>query len=47
MAMTEDNWNSCTDPIAMLEFLRTKGKASDRKLRRCACPCAWRVSRSM
>ncbi len=36
-AMTEADWNTCTDPKLMLEFLRHK--ASDRKLRLFACGC--------
>lgn len=41
--MTETEWNICTDPLPMLEFLR--GKASDRKLALFACACRWRVER--
>ncbi len=35
--MTEEEWNACTDPKPMVEYLR--GKASGRKLRLFACAC--------
>ena len=34
-SMTEAEWLGCAHPEPMLQFLR--GKASDRKLRLCAC----------
>jgi hypothetical protein len=42
--MTEQEWDACTDPVAMLWFLRDK--ASDRKLRLLAsayCRSVWHL----
>jgi hypothetical protein len=37
--VTEDQWNECTDPTPILEFLRNSGRFSGRKLRLFACAC--------
>jgi hypothetical protein len=39
--VTEQEWQECTDPTPMLEFLR--GKVTDRKLRLFACGCCRRI----
>jgi biotin carboxyl carrier protein len=41
--MTENQWQDCTAPNAMLEFLWASGRAGDRKLLLLACACARRV----
>jgi hypothetical protein len=42
-AMTEQEWLSCTEPTAMLAFLRAGGRVSGRKLRLFACACCRHV----
>ena len=42
--MTEAEWLACTDPVAMLQYLRINSrkmdrKVSERKLRLIACSC--------
>ncbi len=41
--MTETEWERCTDPVAMLEFLRVCGPMDARKLRLFAVACLRRV----
>lgn len=41
--MTEDEWRTSTDPLAMLASLREYG-TSERKLKLAACACAGRVA---
>jgi hypothetical protein len=37
--VTESDWATCADPQLMLEFLRDRGGADDRRLRLFACAC--------
>jgi hypothetical protein len=41
--MTPDEWDACTEPQQMLQFLRDSGRATERKLRLFACACCRRV----
>lgn len=41
--MTESEWLACSDPAAMLRFLRGIGRLGNRKLRLFACGCCQRL----
>lgn len=41
--MSEFDWDRCTYPTSMLEFLRNQGRTSVRKLRLFSCACCRRI----
>jgi hypothetical protein len=41
--MTESEWDACTEPQEMLQFLRYSGRASERKLRTFSVACCRRI----
>ncbi len=41
--MNQSEWLTSTDPHAMLDFLRSSGPLSERKLRLFACACCPRI----
>src|SRR5215470_2749650 len=43
MPVTETEWNTCIDPTAMVEFLQSTSRSSERKLRLFAAGCCRRV----
>jgi hypothetical protein len=45
--MTEDEWLSCTDPYAMLEWMQGSGNANRRKLGPIFAACCTRIPRSI
>jgi hypothetical protein len=45
--MTESEWASCDNPMPILQFLRSSGRANDRKLRLFAVGCCRRTCHAM